>query len=960
MILILAYAVLSAILPGILANSGNENPTPPEIIESLGESTHANKSTVYPYLNRNNVTAIAVESHKKEGGGLDAVSKFSMVRATDKNDENKLLDYFIFFYEDEYGSLKEYAPNISKEDAEFHYTDLYAKENADGIGARKIDYLMAALSALYFEERIALSSAMEEKNEQLNRYGLTREQRETILVEYVDENGQLKTHKIYVGDKLITGVGYYFMLAGRDYVYTSATSQSLSYALGGFESFLHSRVVAAELEGDKGAAPYHTKEYRQWNSVYHKTLGEIVPGLVDVIVRADFIEPIYKDLDGESDSVPGKGTGYRKTGYRDLTFDLTALSASPEFERLINALVGKEIGDFAEEKTVTVITDMNEATLYDAASGKGVYSYTIYKIESLLGADGEISLPGTQIYSDSLIKVEYSYTLDGQSVSSERSHAVIDLGANSAIPSDIKDKLVSAGVGELMSPVSFEARYSSETAKTRKIEYLITDISLIWEVDDKTQSLKPLSKVTENCTVQYTFRYLLDGVEIGGDEIMTVDLSAAKEGHYLNVKNALLGKKMGKQEISVIENVYCQPFMDFRAYNITGILGYVETEEVVAFKFIPSEQRDTFYGETIYTNILPKSNRYSTYAVNDEACDRVLRILGGIVAESNASGAQGVEGIETVAVGLSHKNMEKYGLYEGYRILFSLPRGVNPISDSEDYDWLYHLEFVLYIGERQPDGTRYVGSEMYDIVVKIDADTFDFLEFSFSEFWARRNLAMIDVTNIDKVGVEFNMEDVYGKYDLNLKHTTKYYNNQGIYPVKPEGESREYDFIDVRVRPLGDRHSDSELMRILAERNASDISLAEVYNIAAGIPQGETGLSVGYDTLGTSSFKDILRILYSTYYLGVVSEEDQAKGNEQNRLMRLSFNVGSSSAYTYNYDFFRIDDRRIMVSLYRTDTGETKIGEVSDFYISSFAFKKIVNSFQNLFNGVVINTETAY
>jgi hypothetical protein len=153
-LLIVAYVILTAVLPGILSGSGATPPQPPEVLP--GESTYSNKATVYPYLNKNKIVSVTVGSHK---------DKFSMVRPADKNDQNKLLDYFIFYYEDEAGKLKEYFPPIASEDADFKYTDLYAKETSDGLGAHKIDYLLASLTALYFEDRIILSSELGEKTE---------------------------------------------------------------------------------------------------------------------------------------------------------------------------------------------------------------------------------------------------------------------------------------------------------------------------------------------------------------------------------------------------------------------------------------------------------------------------------------------------------------------------------------------------------------------------------------------------------------------------------------------------------------------------------------------------------------------------------------------------------------------------------------------------------------------------
>ena len=955
-VLITAYVLLTAILPGIIANSGGNKKDPPDILEEIGESLYSNKAIVYPYLKKDKITSITVGSH---------VDKFSMVRPTDKSDNTKYLDYFIFYYEDDNGKFKEYFPNISSTDVDFNYTDLYSKEESDGLGMYKIDYLCAAVGALFFDERIALSSDPAEKDTQLNRYGLGKEEKETIIIGYVDSDGKDSEYRIHIGDKLITGNGYYFMIDGRDYVYASSGSNTLSYALGGFEEFLHSRIIAAELEGDKGAAPYHTKNYSQWTSVYHKLTGEKIPAGVEVILNADCMQPIYNDIENEGKEVIGKGTGYRHSGYTNLSFDLASLGSSPEFDRMIKYLVGKEIGELDAEKTVTVLSDLNQAVLYDEKTNKGIYEYTIYEIEALLTEDGEINEKGTAISSDSIIKVTYGFKLDGVAPVSEKTHAVIDLGKAVAIPADVKSKLISSGVGVLSDPesCSFEVKYNTDNVNKRKMEYVITNISLICEKDDKGNA-NYLNKVTDKSIVTYTFHYLLDGEAVGAGDIVTIDLSKVKAGHYLNVKNALVGKNAGSQSISVADDVYCQPFMDFRSYNIKSLLGYVEMEATVAFKYLPEGERDNFRGESMYENILTDSV-YSDYMINDEACDAVLRIVGGINADAGSSGAEGVVGMETVAVGLNHENMDKYGLYNGHRISFSLPRGLSPASTSQGYDWVYDLEFVLYVGERQPDGTRYVGSEMYDIVVKIDASVFDYLDYSFPEYWARRNLVMINVANINKVGVEFSMDKLYGKYDLEVDHTTKYYDENGIYSSKPEGNDYdEYDFIDVRVHPLGDRHSDSLLMQIFKDQKdqTTGTNLATVYNIAAGIKpgSGRPGLSIGFDTLGTSSFKDVMKVMFSTYYLGVLSEEDQAKATEENRLLRVGFDVEGASTFTYTYDFHRIDDRRVLVSLYRTDFTGQKLGEVRDFYISTPAFKKIVSNFTNLFNGVEIDSEIPY
>ena len=83
--------------------------------------------------------------------------------------------------------------------------------------------------------------------------------------------------------------------------------------------------------------------------------------------------------------------------------------------------------------------------------------------------------------------------------------------------------------------------------------------------------------------------------------------------------------------------------------------------------------------------------------------------------------------------------------------------------------------------------------------------------------------------------------------------------------------------------------------------------------------------------------------------------------------------IGDEEFY-YTYDFYRIDDRRIMVALYKSnangdcidDSGNVvpsdKIGEntVSDFYIDAFSFKKLVNAYIQLLNGAEFDENLGY
>jgi len=966
-LLITAYVLVDLLVPIMSDEQTETQKAPPEILENEGEALVGNLAVIYPYVTQNKMVSLNIKSDKGD---------FIIEKELDK--DGKIVSDFILSYFDENGKKYTYAPAIVEEDADFQYSDLYAIEQGDGLGTRKLDYLCAAVGALYFDERIALSKNEQTRSSELYRYGLDKESRETIELVYLDSDGKTQKHTVHIGNKLITKVGYYFMLEGRDYIYTSTASNTLSYALSGFETFINPRIIAEEMPGDKTAAPYHTTEYTQWISRYYSALDEdnkflTIPYDAEVIINANYRIPLYTSVSSSGSDETIDENGYRFANGLEITLDLSSRSSTKEMAALMKNLVGKKLGKLEVPESYTVITDMNEATLYDAENDVGAYEYTIYEVEAVLTDKGDVTAIGTSVPDGAKIRVKYGYTLsykdsktgEKKLVSQNDCHAIIDLSSESVISEDIKNALKNSGVGALSSPISFNVKYTEENANKKKVDYVITSISNILEVDDKNQTVKYADTVSENSLVVYTFHYLLDGEMLGEESTMWLPLAdVASDSYYQKIKEALIGKKLGEQTISVKDNIYCQPFMDFGIYEITDILGYIEKQTVVSFSFAKESDRNSFLGESIYKNILPSYHPHSAYALNDETCDEVLRLLGGIAASSTSSGAVGLVGSKTEAIGLTQANMEKYKLYDGYRIYFELPRGLDTTSVSNDYEWLDSLNFTLYIGkEVQEDGTVFVGCDMYDIIVRIDASVFDYLRFSFPEHWARRNLAMIDVSNIEKVTLDLNFDKIYGSYEFDLIHTDKYIVNGIPQNTKPEGNTNftEYDFITVNVKPLSDRISDTFFSRILKEYGIDSFYLENIYNRAAGLVPGvDAGLSVDYDTLGTASFKEQLRIMYSTYYLGVVDKADQAKANEQNRLMQLTFDLGDTNEYTYRYSFYRIDDRRIMVSLTRIDMNGVELDPVSDFYISTPAFKKIVANFENLLNGVELNPDVMY
>ena len=984
-LLITAYIIINALFnSGAIGQdtSGQQSGGAATYDESVGESQYLGTPTAYPYITKDSITKVAISSHKDD---------FIMQRPQEKGTE-KYLSYFIFRYKDKAtGDYVDYLPNITFSGEKISYDDLYAIETSDGLNATKIEYLCALIGALYFQNKVELKD--ETRDEQLQLYGLDSDHREIITVDYIDADGKSQTRKIYIGDKLITGTGYYYMIDGRDFIYASAQSERLSYALGGFEKLINTRIVAASYGSDGSFEPYLTTGYKQWTNTYYGKDGTAVKPDSLVIFASSTTTPSY------SETASSGKDGYIVSGkVVESMLSLKDIRNDYRYAYILKMLLGKKVSSEPEATITssTVLTDFLEAELYDAEKNTGVYDYSITHIEAVYTADGsELCAADTPVLGAKRVKVTYYLTIDGASVSSKPYHAVIDLDGAKAIPDVAKDAIRASSIGKLDTPIDFSVRYTydkenpeNSNVNTRTVAFKILSINQIYEIvgEGEEQTVEYKEKINGKSIVYMSVCYVMTDeygkTETSMTDSFVIDLAAIAADDVDNntIKQAILGMTVGTYDNKEVElgRKYYQDVQAFEVYDVRNVVGFMEQELTVAFKFINKSDRDDFYGESSYANLLGEldsKNTYAHYAMNVENCDRVVRILGGISSDGTSSGAVGLAGTETVAVGLTSEVMRKYHLYEGKTVSFGLPRGIEEDpANEDDYIWDHELTFTLYISSVQYDenGLKfyYVGSDMYDTVVKFYSDELDYLDYSFAEFWARRNMVMISSSKIDKVEVDFNMSDLYGSYDLDIKHSQIYIGADGDhYDVMPEDGGDEYDFITViasikdfeqsKVAVEG-KYTSTELSRQLVRLSEKRLSLADLYNKAAGILSG-TGLSIGHDTAGTAYYKEMLMVMFSTYYMGVLSEGDIANGLEKESLMKISFTVKSSTVLDkYVYEFIRLDDRRIMVSFYLEDESGKRTGAVNDFYITDFAFKKIVYAYTSLLAGKAFDADTAY
>ncbi len=934
-LLLLAAAIILGVIKSNQKPSSSKK-DPPEIIE--GEAVSGGYPVAYPVMKETDIQLIEITADGKTYGLF-------------RPEANKSLE---LYYIDENGKEQYYYPGIISEDSSFVYDSLYAIEPDDGFGTiPKLSYLLMSIQNAYFSERISLSDDPEEREKQLAVYGLSDGKYSVIEFGFnqtvtdedgkvvKDENGnpvtERKKHTVKIGKKDITGAGYYFSVDNRDYVYASSTKY-YDYALSGFASFINSTLISAGLPSDNGFGPYLTQGYYQWKPEVNRTEGAEVTEGSKVVIYTDVL------------SIPterSESLDYALSGYSQLEIDLSEEYYKELAEVLVGLGVGKYGTDTAPDGNIraSVVLKASAGHLLDFSKSESLsYSYSISEIVSVFTDEGEkfdtgLSV-GANIGASNRIKVRYSATLDGKT---ESTFAVLDL-SSALLPDAARNALMAASVGELSAPVEFDIVYKAEDGTPSRFgQYKITEIHYIYDSEGKE-----INKVTSSSIVSYKYSFIVDG-KVQYEDNFELNLGMADGETDEKIKNALLGKSVGKNlDITVDKHTsYFEILNAFEEYRIARIDRFITEKLVSAFKFQNSSQRDPYYGESLYENLM--DNKYSLYGINYTSCQGVVKLLGGISEDGSSNTAAGLSGSETVALGITPENMEKYGLY-AHHVYFVLPRGITSyIPDTEegnddalsDYSFYDTIGFNLYISDPDPvTGERYIGSDMYDIVAKIDGEDFFFLDSGFAEFWARRNIILMDVKNIDSMKVELGYADMYGTYNFDLGFDSD-------------------DALTVKVTPEGEC-TPNALTEYMQKNGRDFLSLEELFKYT--YPDDPEADEYEPESVGSTYFRELLMLIYTTEYEDTLTAAEQAEARALNkRLMRMELKVKSSS-YKYVYEFYALDATRVMVSIHKENmSGDVVISPVSDFSISTFAFKKIAkNGFFDLLDAKKIDPEVGY
>lgn len=965
--LLVLFITASIIVNSVIApflNSDNGNKTP-QISLIDGEDYYLSTPVAYPYFPVSSIDYITV--HNESGA-------YELVRSPD----TKMLN---IVYQDENGDEVIYMPPILGAEGVDTYDSLYALSDSSSsmAGGALLTYLCVAVGALYFSDRIELPEDETERAKVLRGYGFDPNSVRSVGVSYTvtdktaepDEDGNYpqtkEGHAVIIGGQPVSGIGYYFMVDNRDgYVYYSGNDY-LSYALYGVEKYIKGNLIA---ESSLGAyaflSPHLTTDFKLWKNNVHSTVGETVEKDSSVITTGIAMIPINdRPDDGLSEGASSDGYKYESSG--TLTFDLGgSLSDHPDLSRFRKMLEGTAkvgvYGNNMEDRLyltlLSALSKNSTSKVIDFSEKDSVsYTYTIMEIESVITDSEELTKKGTPVEEDSLIKVSYRYKIDGESACSLPHHAVLDL-SDELIPEEARAALASMTVGEIdiNERVIFTVEYTKENA-TRSEDKLI--VSAIVDVyDSKGNSIE---KVASDSYVTYTYYEIIEGVSTE-KKTKTIRMNYDYESERIRkVKQTLLGCTNGAvlEKTAYSYEGFYEIMREFICYAVSSVDSFVTKEPVISFRFVNASERDPFYGESYYKNTLGGAE--GIYGINASVCESLVKYLGGVGENGNVS--QGLAG-QTVHVGLDAYAMEKYGLYAN-TIYFELPRGIRADADEgasedsdalTDYKWLGTVGFTLYISDPRydEDGTRfrYVGSDMYNLVAKVYDRELDFVDSSFEDLWARRNLVLIDISNLDELVFDFNMEDVYGEYRFD------YY--CGEVPG-PDGSTKvEIPYVDIYVSGSAEDRMDTVLEKYLTG-NRKVLSITTLYEKEHGDDDGEISVDSDGNSVGVSNFKEAFFALQLTRYAGSVSEEEQQAIKESGAKPLMTMKLKLNGTGYYVYEFYRYSDRRVAVSVYTTaSNGAASSDKAMSFYITTFAFKKLVSNFTGLLNAEFLENETGY
>ena len=255
-------------------------------------------------------------------------------------------------------------------------------------------------------------------------------------------------------------------------------------------------------------------------------------------------------------------------------------------------------------------------------------------------------------------------------------------------------------------------------------------------------------------TVRFEFYEIKEDGTKGELRSGSMDLRDAQ----VAIKSAFEGKKIGDGNFNFVRK-YDASFEDKALagrsveYCVTRLFGFDRLE--ICLNYLDTDERSLFQAGDIYAITDPREKR--SYTPNTSM---YMTVLEGIEA---------LEGIEVVDFGLTTEKLSEYGLGE-FKIYYESPETIKSAANGNDVIISSYVMNMLYVSEKQEDGSYYAGSLLFDIIAKVDGEVFDYLYAPFSE-WVADKPFQININDVSELKFDFGYADADETHTFKLSHT---------------------------------------------------------------------------------------------------------------------------------------------------------------------------------------------
>ncbi len=797
------------------------------------------------------------------------------------------------------------------------------------------------------------------------------------------------TKRVYIGSPTVDDSGYYLYLEGRNIVYTTRSSYLADVVEKDLGYYIAPRLVT---ESENNYAFMLTPGFKIEDGKFVDAAGTPVTDGATVGVTTETVRTY--DTNGGGD--------HNAYG----VFEMIDLKTHEDKETFAAVFSGKNVGD-----TMDVVTLQQALT----KSGKAI-DYHIIKVAGIIQGDTYIEHPESPITVTATDRVVVAYTdgtrttVGGMDAGAKIFYGYLNL-ADAKTPEIFRAALVGKTVGGADFDETVHIEYDGYNNDISTMKFELKEIISIVDADKQA-----LDAADYGTTVTFAYRLLEDGVLVSESSmVITIPPAGSGEGQFDNPKTwtdmvggngvatemtaywtervarGLLGLKKGSclddkgNSTKVIEVPFAVEYLsDFTIYDDMKIEYFVTYQEELSFAF--TNEHNVFHGSNLYEI---KNGEKAMYSLDPDVANEVLTLF------------QDLKGDETVAVGLDHETIDKYSLYD-YRLSYSMPFDVYSESVG-DIDYYYHkrsIGYNLYISRKMEDGSRYIGSEQYDIVVKLeDGSQFDFLDWSFYTKWMQNSLLMVSYENLRRMVFDLNFEGAEGSdyntiwgFDITVDQTypypTTYYDEEtGKDEVTYEAMPRLYaalanlglhsgvkDYATLRnlmtytiktYNPKNDVEFNEQstmagkFVQIISENTAYVETLSNAGWQDLDAVYGNKLTSNGVDMYGSDNLRGLLLMLNTMRYWGEaaddLSEEEIASITSGDYTMRMALTLIDATDKTYTEKGYVLTFYNYGMHSLVTVT-DVASGERSDlFYIQSREVRRLAEAVVGLTKGEVID-----